>query len=1032
MQEASFKIYNASAGSGKTYTLAKAYLKIVLSSKNSSRQILAITFTNKAVSEMKRRILDSLFNFSLSEVPRESTSMFAEICDELHVDAGTLRKKSKIVLKEILHNYAFFDVSTIDKFTHRIIRTFARDLRLPQNFEVVLDTALLLDEAVAKLIDKAGEDEELTQVLIDFALEKIEGDRNWDISFDLNKIGKLLFNENYSLHLEKLQFKQIRDFSQLKNEIIGQIKSIEQLIIQKSQNALDIIKEEGFDYSDFPRETLPNHFKKLKEATFDPILLYKNKLEENLVDGKILKVNISPKSTLAPRILEIYLHIKSKVYTRAFLKNVYNNIVPLTLLNAIQNEVKKIQTDRDQLSISEFNTIISNQIKDQPAPFIYERLGEKYRHYFVDEFQDTSQMQWSNLIPLIGNALESEDLQGKRGSLLLVGDAKQAIYRWRGGKAEQFLNLVNEKNNPFVVHPQIESLPRNFRSYEEIVKHNNDFFTVTCPILNNQIYQALFLEGNKQEHNSKPGGYVNYYFIEKEEDFGLEDFYCKEVFKTIQTVLEKNYSLNDMVILVRDNKHGIILADFLTQKGIPVISADSLLIKSSLKVKFLIDLLEYSIHQELETSYDILNYLVRDSGKKHPFIKENLRCLGKFLKLQYDLDLERFKQVSVYDGLEYAIKIFALAEDSDAYVTYFMDVVFEVEQREGTGIQTFLLYWEKKKDNLGITAPENVDALQIMSVHKAKGLEFPIVIFPFANSHIYKEIDPKLWLPIPDGNLEGFTELLISKKQEVADYGSAAKVFYDEEQHKLELDAFNVLYVALTRAEKALFIISEKDLSKNGEHKIEYYSGLFIHYLKQKGLWDGIQSQYTFGNLEMNTNNSVVISQENIVYKYTYKERPEFRILAKSGNLWDTEVGAARVRGNLIHSILGLIETEKDVSKALATLKRNGDLAVEDVADIESKINQIINNEELRDFYKDGSLVLNERDIIANNGSILRPDRIVIREDKATIMDYKTGKRNVRYYDQVLSYAGVLQEMGYKIENKIIIYINETVEPEFI
>ncbi len=1032
MQEASFKIYNASAGSGKTYTLAKAYLKIVLSSKNSSRQILAITFTNKAVSEMKRRILDSLFNFSLSEVPRESTSMFAEICDELHVDAGTLRKKSKIVLKEILHNYAFFDVSTIDKFTHRIIRTFARDLRLPQNFEVVLDTALLLDEAVAKLIDKAGEDEELTQVLIDFALEKIEGDRNWDISFDLNKIGKLLFNENHSLHLEKLQFKQIRDFSKLKNEIIGQIKSIEQLIIQKSQNALDIIKEEGFDYSDFPRETLPNHFKKLKEATFDPILLYKNKLEENLVDGKILKVNISPKSTLAPRILEIYLQIKSKVYTRAFLKNVYNNIVPLTLLNAIQNEVKKIQTDRDQLSISEFNTIISNQIKDQPAPFIYERLGEKYRHYFVDEFQDTSEMQWSNLIPLIGNALESEDLQGKRGSLLLVGDAKQAIYRWRGGKAEQFLNLVNEKNNPFVVHPQIESLPRNFRSYEVIVKHNNDFFTVTCPILNNQIYQTLFLEGNKQGHNSKPGGYVNYCFIEKEEDFGLEDLYCKEVFKTIQTVLEKNYSLNDMVILVRDNKHGIILADFLTQKGIPVISADSLLIKSSLKVKFLIDLLQYSIHQELETSYDILNYLVQDSGKKHPFIKENLRCLGKFLKLQYDLDLERFKQVSVYDGLEYAIKIFALAEDSDAYVTYFMDVVFEVEQREGTGIQTFLLYWEKKKDNLGITAPENVDALQIMSVHKAKGLEFPIVIFPFANSHIYKEIDPKLWLPIPDGTLEGFTELLISKKQEVADYGPAAKIFYDEEQHKLELDAFNVLYVALTRAEKALFIISEKDLSKNGEHKIDYYSGLFIHYLKQKGLWDGIQSQYTFGNLEMNTNNSEVTSQENIVYKYTYKERPEFRILAKSGNLWDTEVGAARVRGNLIHSILGLIETEKDVSKALATLKRNGDLAVEDVADIESKINQIINNEELRDFYKDGSLVLNERDIIANNGSILRPDRIVIREDKATIMDYKTGKRNVSYYDQVLSYAGALHEMGYKIENKIIIYINETVESEFI
>lgn len=266
----------------------------------------------------------------------------------------------------------------------------------------------------------------------------------------------------------------------------------------------------------------------------------------------------------------------------------------------------------------------------------------------------------------------------------------------------------------------------------------------------------------------------------------------------------------------------------------------------------------------------------------------------------------------------------------------------------------------------------------------------------------------------------------------IVENGPLAKALYEEEHHKLELDALNVLYVALTRAEKALFILTEKDLKNNGEPKMDYYSGLFIQYLKEKGYWDEQGTVYPFGNLELSDTTVSVNVQETISYPYTHKDRASFRILAKSGMLWDTEVNDARTRGNLIHSVMGLIETEKNRAEALDGLRRNGDLSMEGTAEIEKKIDQIISHDKLRAFYGEGNLVLNERDILTKSGAILRPDRIVIREGRATLIDYKTGKKNIGYHDQLSAYAEALQTMGYEIEHKIIVYINENVEPEFI
>ena len=1031
MQETSFKIYNASAGSGKTYALSKAYLKIVLSSPRSFKRILAITFTNKAVNEMKKRILDSLFAFSKTMSIKEASPLFIDVMNELNMTQEFLKTLSKTTLRELLHNYAFFDISTIDKFTHRLIRTFAKDLKISQNFEVVLDTDLLLDEAVSRVIAKAGEDMELTKVLMDFALEKIDDDRSWDIAFDLTKIGKLLFNESNVQHLKLLQEKDISDFNTLKDKIKFTLKKNEQNAIKIATETLDYIEQTGVDITDFPRQTLPNHFKKVKDGVFSPASLYNNKLEENLISGKILKAKIAfPSPEMPVQLLQRYLELKEQIYNLSFLENAYRNLVPLTLLNAIQKEVKSIQKEKDQLSISEFNTIISNEIKSQPAPFIYERLGEKYRHYFIDEFQDTSKMQWDNLIPLIGNALESEDEQGQKGSLFLVGDAKQAIYRWRGGEAEQFLELASLQKNPFSVQGETRMLPRNYRSHDEIVDFNNTFFQSISSFLEHPKYKLFFEEGNRQETNHKEGGYIHLSFLEDvdEEAYGLKTM------RHITESLSRGFDYMDICILVRKKKHGVLLANHLMKEAVPVVSSESLLLSSSPKVKFLISLARHTMQpNEAELNYDVLHFLSSEQQDTHTFIQTNLEHLEELLLHSYCFNGKLFRESAIYDGLEHAIKVFDLIPNSDAHLTAFMDAVFEVQQKHGADIQSFLTYWDKKGNKLSISTPETTNAVQIMTIHKSKGLEFPVVIFPYANTYIFEEIEPKIWASVAPSSFSGFKELLLSKKQEVREYGKQEALLFDEEQQKLHLDAFNLLYVALTRAETSLYIISEKDLNKDGSHKPNYFSGLFIHFLQSKGLWDKNKEDYTFGTLPKPLKaKHINHEQVEIPYCYTNKNRPSFKILTKAGMLWDTTQEEAIKKGNTIHYILSHVHSHKDVSPALKMALQKGLIILEELPDIKDKVFQVVTHPKLIPLFSEENTVLNEKEILLANGQKLRPDRVVLTNNKVSILDYKTGKKNQKFKEQLLSYANAFETMGYMVDQKIIVYIDTTITTEFI
>ncbi|GLU43343.1 exodeoxyribonuclease V subunit beta [Allomuricauda sp. NBRC 101325] len=1039
MNDSQFKIYSASAGSGKTYALAKTYIKLLLfnDSPNKFRQILAITFTNKAVDEMKTRVLENLFDFAQDQEERKHNSLFLELCEELELTEEQLQKRAKVVLKRILHNYSFFEISTIDKFNHKIIKTFARDLHLSQNFEVELNIDLLLEEAVGRLLDRAGHDEELTEVLIAFSLEKIDDDKSWNIAYDLIEIGKLLFQENHAEHVAGLSDKTIDDFQEIQKKLTQQIKTLEEKVIQIAEIALQEIQHHGFELSDFPSGTLPNHFIKISDGIFDSKKLYANKLEENLRENnKILYAKDKRDSlSLSSAILQHFLIIKNNIWQLVYLKNIYKNIVPLTVLNEISKEIKNIEQERDIIPISSLNAILSKEIKDQPVPFIYERMGEKYRHYFIDEFQDTSKMQWDNLVPLIGNALESENERNERGSLFLVGDVKQAIYRWRGGRAEQFLDLLNGKSHPFSIPPSIRSLDTNWRSFDEIVSFNNSFFTSVAPVLQNEDYRNLFLNDSHQKTNNKPGGFVQISFLDKDVK-EKDDLYCSQVLESIKQITAGHHNYSDICILVRDNKKGVLVADFLAQQHIPIISSDALLLNKNEKVIFLFSILRiFENPQDREAAYHILSYLYKGSDKKHNFISKYLGNIAQILKNEYDFDLNQLKAKSVLQILERAIVQFELGKGPIAHITFLMDEVMDLEKREGSSVFAFLKYWEVKKDSLSIAAPDGVNAVSIMTIHKAKGLEFPFVIFPFANADLINRRNKKVWIPSTHKEEGlGLDHILVNYNKDMVEYNPIAEHIYMEEEQKSLLDSMNVLYVALTRPVKGLYVISETANEANSAEEAASYSQLFQFYLKQQNIPEKENCTYVIGEFPYGNDST---SSTDAAHNYiNYVTRPKgdtgYDISTKSGRLWDDEQLEAIELGNLVHFALSQIKTQEDVSSVLEKLEMAGHFPDASEEYIKQKILEVVNHPDLSTYFSGPFQILNEQEILLKDGQSLRPDRIAINGNEAVIIDYKTGKSSPLHKEQISHYADVLKDMGYIIKESIIVYIDQNIKTVFV
>jgi ATP-dependent exoDNAse (exonuclease V) beta subunit len=1045
MQSPSFSIYDASAGSGKTYALVKEYLKIILVAKKNDayRNILAITFTNKAVHEMKSRIVGNLLEFTKDNPNQKAADLMQVLSGEIQLSVSEIQSKSNQIIKHIIHNYAAFDISTIDKFTHKVIRAFAHDLNLPMTFEVTLDTENLLTEAVDAIIAQAGEDDVLTNLLIDFTMQKTDEDKSWDISREIFETGRLLLNENNREEITHFQEKSITEFIEIKNKVAEACKVIDKENSELAKNLLAIIEKSGFDIKSFSAGHFPNHLNSIASEKFNP----NNKTYHEFED---IKINKGAKDkevieTLIPELLSVLNSIYKKFEKREFYSAFLKNITPLSLLNTVSNELAKIQKEQNVLSIAEFNAIIYNEIQNQPAPFIYERLGERYRHFFIDEFQDTSEMQWQNLIPLIDNATSSE-IEGEKGTLMIVGDPKQSIYRWRGGKAEQFIELSKGKN-PFN-NPEVElfKLGTNYRSYSQVIDFNNKLFYYLSTEFTNLDYKDLYENHSHQEENSKKGGYVNLSFIPKlenstEEEDALDkvELYLQATLKTIEKVKKEGFEYQEIVILTRKRSQGTAVANYLIENNIPIISSETLMIQNSSEVQLIINILKYlNNSSDIEAKASFLLYIsnqVQSDLAVHDFIskgkeKTNEKEFELWLT-QFDISLsfQDIRKKSLYEAVEIIVsKFLSKVNSSNAYVQYFIDIVLERDVRNQAGIADFLIYWNKNNDKFSIPSPEGKNAIRIMTIHKSKGLEFPVVIIPFAEEDYARKPKDKLWLDAEQETF-GLPKVLIDNSSSVENFGEeAAAIFHEKKQEEL-LDNINVLYVALTRSEEQLYIISQY-LEPNKEGQYPYNTAsFFIEYLISLKVYQPSILEYEFGDIMKLSSVISVIDETNTIP--TISQALDFKnikIAQREALMWGTHQQEAIEYGNIIHEILSFVKMASDIDLAILKAIENGLITTNQKEVVLKSIQEIVSNKELEIYFTHDNEILNEQAIIQKEGKTIKPDRMVItKNNEVYLLDYKTGTHNQKYQLQLENYQNAIEKMGLKVTKKALVYIGKEI-----
>jgi len=850
-----FVVYKSSAGSGKTFTLVKEYLKIVLKKPGNFRHVLAITFTNKAANEMKERIIGNLQQLSALQdnAPSQAINhLLPDLRQATGLDDKEIGQRAADTLKLILHNYSDFAITTIDSFVHHVIRTFARDLHLPVNFEVELDTDKLIAQSVDLLISRVGSNEKLTKIFVRFLETKTEDEKSWHIEKDLQTFAKTLMNEDGIVFIEKLRNLSLDDFIEINTNVNALTNRFESAIHKIGNDAYQLINNHNIPAEAFfhGKSGIGKYFENISNKRFDKISPNSYVLS-TINDDKWYAAKLNPdnktaidsiKSQLAIYYQQI-LDFKGENYNEyVLLKLLTKNIYPIAVLNELDKELNEIITRNNILPISEFNKRIAEIVLNEPVPFIYERLGEKYHHFLIDEFQDTSILQWQNLLPLITNSLAYNNFN------MIVGDGKQAIYRWRSGEVEQFAQLPNiykndgnpvnlEREQSLVQNYREETLGKNFRSKAEIIAFNNDFFRCISSNLSND-YQSIY-DGLEQEYNPEnTGGFVSIEFLDKKNlELSFDELNFNKINQIIADAVEDGFEWKDIAILCRSNAKASNIAQYLIEQGIDIISSQSLLLANSPEVNFLIACLQYlSNPHDAISQRAIMQYLASTGKISVETVDKPLKNSG------FDFSVSSLIKLPLYDLCEKIIRIFKLNDKVNPHIQFFLDAVLEYSMANRQNISGFLSWWDEKKDKKSIIVPEGINAVRIMTIHKAKGLEFPVVIYPFADERA-KMTKQSQWVDFQNTNIPKLKAALLPTSQELTETTYAH--FYEEEKGKSLLDLINILYVVLTRASNRLYVLTS--LPTNEAKEINSIPLFFIQFLKSSGSWSDERMIYTFG-----------------------------------------------------------------------------------------------------------------------------------------------------------------------------------------
>lgn len=1096
------QVYSSSAGSGKTFTLAIEYLKIVLASQDPLvfQKVLAVTFTNDAAAEMSHRILYYLKILAFDDLTDERILKDKQLVmsqlnnyfkGEATLTETEIANRAKAVFFNILNDYNRFAISTIDSFVQRIIGAFAVQLGYNYGTDLVLDSNEVFVPMVENLFAQMADNEssELSQAIIEYAQDLIAQGKSWsNIPESMINFAKTTLNEKALSAIKRLSIIETADLWVIKSQINDFLQEIEWQLLPKIEAIVTFCEglNLGVDDFQYKKTGFLGKFISLQKADTKDILAELGPRIKGFVENENYAAKDSPNKSIiesySSKLTELFYDFDStrQKYAAKYpiLINVAKNMGNISLLKYFANELENIKKVDNKVHISDFPKAIYQVVANEPMPYIYERMGEKYEYIMIDEFQDTSPQQFHNFLPLLGHVLSKEN-----GQVLLVGDPKQSIYRFRGGEMRLIValyqqklqdlaiaddNFINEHLQEIERYLSTENLNKNYRSKANIITFNNTFFDFlrNHPYLQkgtnliSSVYDDSFFQ--EVPIGAKIGGHVQFDFWEKQKSDNDFDAEQEEEWGTVQQnkILEivthaitRGYQPKDIAILCKKNKEAAEFATLLKQQQYPVQSSDALLLHNSKAVQFVFSFLKlfYQDHFSNRKVF-LLKFFELKQNQNFAEINADTLAWANADKLQDFLnhlqdfgiifEVSQCQKLNFFELLEHTISKFGLMEieHEREFLLALLDVALKFKQNNLNQINVFFDFWEIEGKKTSLKVTDN-NSITVTTIHKSKGLQYTIVIVPYLNWTLRGENKDQTWLNLSALN---YPELQIKDKnvaledtiigvnslKNLPEFEGLGETLV--EQNKVEL--INVLYVATTRAVSELYLMGEypKTTDNKGKLKKKDYDSnytlgeIIIDFAKTAGSQVAENTFVVYNDL-VQISNSNGIDKNKDVQLLSLENELDMKPEIKTGfldlnleNLQKMDEGAEF--GNSLHEILAKIKGETNVEQALTDYVNNNKIQANIQQKLELQMKQIVEHDLLESYFDEKAEVSVEAEFLLPTGQSFRADRIVFAKDKTVIIDYKTGLPQASHQKQIKGYEKILDQMGYQNLQCVLVY----------
>ena len=1082
MSQGNFKIYRSSAGSGKTYTLTREYLKLALHKPDYFKHILAVTFTNKATEEMKNRIIGTLYDFSLGG----SGDLAEELKQSLDLTDKVFIQRSKDVLSNILHNYSHFAVSTIDAFFQNVVRAFSKEIGLHGAFTLELEQDKVLAEVIDKLLSELGKHKTLTQWLSRFAQEKVDEAKSWDVRNDIKSLAFELFTEEFkSFESEIAALSEQRDFFRtFLKEVQKLISIFESEMARIGKQALLAMGNHGLEISDFSygKTGVANYFQKIIEGkdvepgkrvlgSLDNIESWysKSSKKKDLIEQAVENDLIH----LLNQAVDYYDQNHSQYYSAL---KVVRYVYVVGILSDLTNKLRAYKAENDVMLISDAALFLKEIIDGNDTPFIYEKVGSFYNHYLIDEFQDTSGFQWTNFKPLIQNSL------AEGYTNLVVGDVKQSIYRWRGGDWRLLLEQIEADTGPAYVKNEV--LDTNYRSTQNVIMFNNELFLNASQVLAQKCidqldalpdadsnanlkaqaeqigiaYQDVVQNISPSKLNTAKNGFVEVKFYQNStkddgESLSWKDHVNEYLPKLVEKLQDQQIPLKDVAVLVRNARDGKAVADLLlayansdsaeSKYRYDVISNESLFLQSSPLVLLLINALKYIVDANnslvlVNIAHEYQKYVLgKDVEQNAIFSSISTDSINQFLPEEFVKKTRILSVIPLFEVVESLIRTFSISNvhGAYAYIQAFQDLVLEFTKNDKGDIASFLSWWEENKHKKAIQVSEDLDAIRILTIHKSKGLQFKAVVVPYCdwiidhdtrqNNIVWCQSDQRPFSKVP----------YLPFRYEKGLVNTIYQKAYFEEMIKAYLDNLNLLYVAFTRAEDSLFIFGQQPTEKkDGSFDLKRVSDLLYAQFQSNEVfsehWGDETLTYQTGQLENGEleKGSEIAADELTAYPSTnWRKKLSIKRYGKGYFDADEKNSLQKINyGLLVHDILARMKSKEHLEPALNEMLYEGLIDEQDKEKLYAKISMLFENETVNDWFTTDWDVKTEVPILPDTGELSRLDRVMTQDDNAIIVDFKTGEtKDAGHHRQVERYKQLLKGMGYSSVEGYLLYMDD-------